>query len=93
MRSGAAPPVLAALRNLVSGLLRLAGHSNIAAALRHYGGRDEAALHLLDFPLSLQLKDPGKGFEDKGDAGGGSLPVVAVPGDGARGGLGDVYIE
>ncbi len=50
VRSGAAPPVLAALRNLVSGLLRLAGHSNIAAALRHYGWRAEDALQLLDFP-------------------------------------------
>ena len=42
----------------------------------------------------------GEGFEDKGDAGvvsvgngGGSLPVGAVPGDGARGGLGGSYIE
>ena len=50
VRSGAAPQVLAALRNLVSGLLRLADQSNIAAALRHYGWRAEAALQLLDYP-------------------------------------------
>ena len=50
VRSGAAPQVLAALRNLVSGLLRLAGQRNIAAALRHYGWRAEDALQLLDFP-------------------------------------------
>ncbi len=51
VRSGAAPPVLAALRNLVSGLLRLVGHSNMAAALRYYGWRAAAALQLRDFPL------------------------------------------
>ena len=44
-RSGAAPQVLAALRNLVSGLLRLVGHCNIAAAWRHYGWQAAAALH------------------------------------------------
>ena len=50
VRSGAAPQVLAALRNLVSGLLRLAGHSNMAAALRHYGWKAGNAVQLLDFP-------------------------------------------
>ncbi len=42
----------------------------------------------------------GEGFEDNGDAGivgvgngGGGLPVVTVPGDGAGGGLGRGYIE
>ncbi len=48
-RSGAAAPVLAALRNLVSGLLRLVGHSNMAAVLRHYSWKPEAALQLSDF--------------------------------------------
>ena len=37
VRSGTAPQLLAALRNLVLGLLRLIGVKNIAAALRHYG--------------------------------------------------------
>lgn len=51
VRSGAAPPVLAALRNLVLGLLRWAGQGNIAAALRHCGWRPEAALQLVGLPL------------------------------------------
>ena len=50
-RSGAAPPGMAALRNLVLGLLRLAGQRNIAAALRHYGWPSAAALQLLGFPF------------------------------------------
>ena len=48
VRSGAAPEVLAALRNAVLGLVRQAGHTNIAAALRHYAWQPVAALHLLD---------------------------------------------
>ena len=36
MRSAAAPEVMAGLRNVVAGLLRGIGVSNIAAALRHY---------------------------------------------------------
>ena len=51
VRSGAAPPGMAALRNLVLGLLRLAGQRNIAAALRHYGWHPAAALQLLGFPF------------------------------------------
>ncbi|WP_416959393.1 hypothetical protein [Streptomyces sp. Agncl-13] len=35
MRTGTAPRVMAALRNLAIGALRLTGHTNIAAALRH----------------------------------------------------------
>ena len=37
VRTGSAPQVLAALRDLVIGMLRLGGVKNIAAALRHYG--------------------------------------------------------
>ena len=37
VRSGAAPPGMAALRNLVLGLLRRAGQRNIAAALQLLG--------------------------------------------------------
>ena len=36
VRKGSAPQLLAALRNLVIGMLRLSGVKNIAAALRHY---------------------------------------------------------
>jgi hypothetical protein len=36
VRSGTAPSVMAALRNLVIGVLRQAGPVNVAAALRHH---------------------------------------------------------
>jgi len=35
-RTGAGPQVMATLRNTVIGLLHLAGHTSIAAALRHH---------------------------------------------------------
>ena len=47
IRSGAAPQVLAALRNAVIGLLRDAGWTNIAAAVRYNAWRPGAALQLL----------------------------------------------
>jgi hypothetical protein len=47
VRTGAAPQVLAALRNAVIGLLRDAGWSNIAAGLRYNAWRPGAALQLL----------------------------------------------
>jgi len=47
VRTGAAPQVLAALRNVVLGLLRRAGVTNIAAALRQNGWQPGAALKLL----------------------------------------------
>jgi predicted transposase YbfD/YdcC len=47
VRSGSAPQVMAALRNTVLGVLRGAGWTNIAAALRHYAWQPLAALHLL----------------------------------------------
>ena len=47
VRTGAGPQVLAALRNTVIGVLRRAGHPNIAAALRTYAGHPTAALALL----------------------------------------------
>jgi predicted transposase YbfD/YdcC len=40
-RTGSLPRVMASLRNLAVGALRLAGHPNLAAALRHTG-RDPA---------------------------------------------------
>ncbi len=47
VRSGSAPEVMAALRNLVLALLRNAGCHNIAAALRHNGWQPGAGLRLL----------------------------------------------
>lgn len=47
VRSGSAPQVMAALRNTVLGLLRGAGWTNSAAALRHYAWQPGAALAVL----------------------------------------------
>lgn len=47
VRSGAAPQVLAALRNLVISLLRRAGHPNVAAALRRHAAHPPEALALV----------------------------------------------
>jgi predicted transposase YbfD/YdcC len=47
VRSGAAPQVMAALRNLVIGLFRRGGVSNIAAALRTLAGQPHRALALV----------------------------------------------
>lgn len=47
VRKGSAPEVMAALRNVVIGLLREANWTNIAAGLSHNGWRTGAALQLL----------------------------------------------
>ena len=47
VRSGAAPQVLAGVRNAVIGLLRSAGWTNIAEDLRHCAWQPGAALALL----------------------------------------------
>lgn len=47
VRSGAAPQVLAALRNITISLLRLAGKPNIAAALRRHAAHQAEALALV----------------------------------------------
>lgn len=47
VRTGSAPEVMAALRNVVIGVLRQAGATNIAAALREVGWQPGAALRLL----------------------------------------------
>ncbi len=47
VRSGAAPEVLAALRNALLGVLRHHDHDNIAAALRHFAWTPGAALCVL----------------------------------------------
>lgn len=53
IRSGAAPQVMAALRNTVIGLLRLARADNLAAALRQLGWMPGAALYLLGIRAEL----------------------------------------
>ena len=47
VRPGSAPQLLAALRNLVIGVLRLGGVTNISAALRHYGWKPWETLTLI----------------------------------------------
>lgn len=47
VRTGAAPQVMAALRNMTIGLLRMADKPNIAAALRRHAAHPKEALALL----------------------------------------------
>ena len=47
VRTESAPQLLAALRNLVTGMLRLNGVKNIAATLRHYGWKPWETLTLI----------------------------------------------
>ena len=47
IRKDSAPQVMAALRNLVIGLVRRTGVTNVSAALRHYGWKPFGALTLL----------------------------------------------
>lgn len=53
VRTGSSPQVMAALRNTVIGLLRQAGWTNMAEALRHNGWRQGEALRL----LGIQIND------------------------------------
>jgi len=53
IRSGAAPQVMAALRHTVIGLLRCAGATNIAAALRSYAAHPQRALALVTTPYPI----------------------------------------
>ena len=50
VRKEPAPQLMAALRNLVIGMLRLSGVKNIAAALRHYSWKPWKTLTLLGLP-------------------------------------------
>jgi hypothetical protein len=50
IRTGAAPQVMAALRNLVIGLFRLRGLRNIAAALRTHAWHAQRAIALVTTP-------------------------------------------
>ena len=52
VRTGSAPQLLAALRNLVIGMLRLGGVKNISAALRHYGWKPWETLALIGLPAN-----------------------------------------
>ena len=47
VRTGAAPQVLAGLRNLVISLVRRAGHSNVAAALRRHNAHLSEAFDMM----------------------------------------------
>lgn len=47
VRSGSAPQILAAVRNVVVGLLRREGWQNIAAALRHHAAKPLKALAVI----------------------------------------------
>lgn len=49
-RQGSLPQVMAALRNTAIGLIRLAGHGNVAAACRYYAARPWEAIALLRLP-------------------------------------------
>lgn len=53
-RRGSIPQVLAALRNTAIGRLRLAGHTNIAAATRFYAARPREALALLGIQMTTK---------------------------------------
>jgi hypothetical protein len=50
VRTGSAPQVLAGVRNAVIALLRHAGWTNVAAALRHHGVKVAKALCLVGIP-------------------------------------------
>lgn len=47
IRTGSGPQVMAALRNTTIGVIRRAGHANVAAALRHYAAHPIEALNCL----------------------------------------------
>lgn len=47
VRSGRAPQVLAAIRNLAIGLLRLAGYPSVSEGLRHYATHQRTATYLV----------------------------------------------
>ena len=53
IRTGAAPQVMAALRNLVIGLFRLSGLRNIAAALRTHAWHAQRAIALVTTPQGI----------------------------------------
>ncbi|HEY3001156.1 MAG TPA: hypothetical protein VGJ44_02300 [Kribbellaceae bacterium] len=48
IRTGNGPRVMATVRNLAIGILRLSGATNLAAALRHYARRPHLPLQTLN---------------------------------------------
>jgi predicted transposase YbfD/YdcC len=53
VRNGTVAQVMATLRNVAIGLMRLAGKENIAAATRYYAARPNEALALLGIPADF----------------------------------------
>jgi hypothetical protein len=53
-RTGSIPQVLAAVRNTAIGLLRGAGHANIAAATRYYAAQPREALALMGISMTTK---------------------------------------
>jgi predicted transposase YbfD/YdcC len=53
VRSGNAPQVMAALRNLAISLMRLNGFQSVAEAIRHYAAHQSTATHLVTKPLRI----------------------------------------
>ena len=61
VRTGSAPQIMAGLRNLVIGMLRLCGAKNIAAALSHYSWKPWETLPLIELPHNNQeIQRPSK---------------------------------
>jgi predicted transposase YbfD/YdcC len=56
VRTGQAPHVLAALRNLVIAVVRLAGFASVTEALRHYAAHQRAATHLVSRPPRIAAR-------------------------------------
>jgi len=54
VRCGSIPQVMAALRNLAIGLMRIAGEPNIAAAGRRFAAQPWAALALIGIPARIE---------------------------------------
>ena len=54
VRCGSIPQIMAALRNLVIGLMRTAGETNIAAAGRRFTAQPWAALALIGIPARIE---------------------------------------
>ena len=47
IRTGVAPQAMAAIRNLVITVLRVAGRTNLASGLRHFGWQPDQAIRCL----------------------------------------------
>ena len=54
VRTGSVPQLLAAMRDLVTGMLRLCGVKNILAALRHHAWKRWETLTLIGLPTDNQ---------------------------------------